>query len=86
MTSKAACPARHREATLIAIDRHAPYLAELQRRAEAVGIASCVAWAMCDMADLRFPDASFDLLWCQGAVHAIGWRSTIARLGNGLPI
>jgi len=60
------------EARIVALDNHAPFLAELQRRAAAGGVAERVAPVLGDMAALPFPAGSFDLLWCEGAAYIMG--------------
>jgi len=60
------------EARIVALDNHGPFLAELQRRAVAGGVADRVATVRGDMAALPFPAGSFDLLWCEGAAYIMG--------------
>jgi ubiquinone/menaquinone biosynthesis C-methylase UbiE len=65
------------EARIVALDNHAPFLAELQRRAAAAGAAERVAPVLGDMAALPFPNGSFDLLWCEGAAYMLGLRQAL---------
>jgi SAM-dependent methyltransferase len=77
------------QATITALDNHAPFLAEAAQRAAARGVAGRVATVLGDMAMLPFPPGSFDLLWCEGAAYIIGlaralgsWRPLLAPNGR----
>jgi len=59
-------------ATITAIDTHEPFVEEANRRAAACGVAGRVTAALGDMRSLAFPDASFDLIWCEGAAYIMG--------------
>ncbi len=60
------------EAKITAIDSHAPFVEEANRRAAARGVGSRVTAALGDMGSLAFPAASFDLVWCEGAAYIMG--------------
>ena len=77
------------QARITAVDNHAPYLAELQRRAAERGVARRVTTVLADMRALPFAAASFDLLWCEGAAYIMGvgnalkaWRPLLAPGGR----
>lgn len=55
-----------------AVDTHPPYLADLTRRAEAEGLGGRLRATEADMTRLPFADASFDLLWSEGAIYLMG--------------
>ncbi len=81
--------ARHVQARIIAIDRHEPFVHELNLRLEAEGLAPRVEARVGDMARLDFAPGSFDLIWCEGAVYAMGfdqglreWRRLLAPGGH----
>jgi len=59
-------------ARIVALDNHAPFLAEVQRRAVAGGVTDRITTVLADMAALPFPADSFDLLWCEGAAYILG--------------
>ncbi|MFB3133964.1 MAG: methyltransferase domain-containing protein [Rhodothermales bacterium] len=61
-----------------AIDTHQPYLDELTRRAEQAHLASRIRAQYGDMFALDFEDASFDLIWSEGAIYIIGFREGLA--------
>lgn len=58
-----------------AVDNHLPFLEEVQRRAAAVGVAERIVVLNTSMTDLNFPDASFDLIWSEGAIYIVGFRT-----------
>src|SRR5262245_29336002 len=60
------------EARIVAVDIHAPFLQELQRRAKAAGVAHRIEALRADMAALPFAPGSFDLSWCEGAAYIMG--------------
>jgi SAM-dependent methyltransferase len=68
-----ACPAR-----ILAVDSHAPFLAQLDARAAALQLASCVTTQPGDMADLHLPDHAFDVLWSEGAIFIVGFARGLA--------
>ncbi len=59
-------------ARIMAVDNHAPFVAEANRRAAARGLADRVTAVLGDMRALAFRPASFDLLWCEGAAYIMG--------------
>ncbi len=74
---------------VVAIDTHPPFLTELNRRARRLGVARRLDTRVGDMRGLDFPPASFDLLWCEGAIYNIGfeaglqaWRPLLASDGH----
>ncbi|MBX7256300.1 MAG: class I SAM-dependent methyltransferase [Candidatus Hydrogenedentes bacterium] len=60
------------EGPIIAVDTHAPYLDELNRRARAAGVAHRIETRNQSMFELDFPDASFDAIWSEGAIYFMG--------------
>ncbi|MBK8979225.1 MAG: methyltransferase domain-containing protein [Planctomycetes bacterium] len=75
-------------ARLTAVDLYREYLDELAARAAAAGVADRVAIVRADMRELPFPDASFDLVWSEGAAWVMGfdaalwsWRRLLAPAG-----
>ncbi len=61
--------------TILAVDNHQPYLDELQRRAEAAGVADKIRTRLKDMHDLGPEEGVFDLIWCEGAIFIMGFRA-----------
>jgi len=80
--------ARSCKAQINAVDNHAPFVDTLNRRAAEAGCADRVTAEVGDMAELAFPDRSFDVLWAEGSIFIIGfdlglslWRRLIAPDG-----
>lgn len=74
-------------AEVTAVDLHQPYLDELARAAADRGLV--VRTVRASMADLSFPDGSFDLIWAEGSAYIIGfdtalrsWRRLLAPGGR----
>jgi predicted N-acetyltransferase YhbS/SAM-dependent methyltransferase len=75
-------------AHVTAVDLHEPFLAELRRAAADRGLAESVRTVATDMAELPYPDGSFDLVWAESSAYAIGfdralrsWRRLLAPGG-----
>jgi SAM-dependent methyltransferase len=64
-------------AHITAVDLLAPFLATLQQRIAAAGLASCVAPLEASMSELPFTDAQFDLLWSEGAIYNMGFENGV---------
>jgi SAM-dependent methyltransferase len=60
------------EAEVIALDLHAPFLADTQARADAAGLGARLRTHAGDMAEPPFAPASLDLIWSEGAANSIG--------------
>jgi SAM-dependent methyltransferase len=73
------------EASIIAVDLHPPFVAETERRARARGVADRVRAQPADMTALPFADASFDLVWCEGAAYVMGLPAALAAWRRLLP-
>lgn len=65
-----------------AVDDHQPYLDELNRRAEAQGLADMIETRCADMNELDLGGETFDLVWAEGSAYIMGiaealraWRS-----------
>jgi len=56
-----------------AVDNHAPFLADLRRRAELAGLAGDIQPILGSMFELPFEEASFDLIWSEGAIYIMGF-------------
>lgn len=60
---------------ITAVDVHEPVLDEVQRRAEAAGVAERVVPLNMSMTELDFPDETFDVIWSEGAIFIMGFRA-----------
>ena len=77
------------EATIVAVDFHAPYLEQLRRRADEAGCADRIETVHGDMSALNFEPGAFDLIWCEGAAYIMGlplalqaWRPLLREGGR----
>lgn len=77
------------EAKAVAVDLHAPFLAEAALRAEKAGVGARLETLKADMGALPFEPGRFDLLWCEGAIYFLGigqaldlWRPLLAPGGR----
>jgi ubiquinone/menaquinone biosynthesis C-methylase UbiE len=77
------------EASITAVEFHAPFVEEARRRAKAAGCAERVTVLEGDMRALPFEPGSFDLIWCEGAAYIMGvsnalaaWRPLLATGGR----
>ncbi|QEV21413.1 bifunctional class I SAM-dependent methyltransferase/N-acetyltransferase [Streptomyces alboniger] len=75
-------------AEVTAVDLHEPFLDELRAAADARGLTGSITTVHADMAQLPYPDGSFDLVWAEGSAYAIGfdnalraWRRLLAPSG-----
>jgi SAM-dependent methyltransferase len=59
---------------VIALDLHAPFLAQQAAAARAAGLSDRVDSVCADMRAAPFPPAVFDLVWSEGALYSIGFR------------
>jgi ubiquinone/menaquinone biosynthesis C-methylase UbiE len=81
--------ARATDAHITAVDNHAPFVEILKNQLAQRGLGHRVSPELGDMADLRFPDESFDVIWSEGAVFIIGfdralsiWRRLLRPQGH----
>jgi SAM-dependent methyltransferase len=63
-----------------AVDTHAPFLTELERRARAEGVSERVTTLCCSLDALPLPDAGFDLVWSEGALYSVGFDAALRAL------
>ncbi len=82
------CLARCLDANIVAVDNHQPYLDALDRSGRAVGLEKRLEIVNASMDALPFGDASFDLIWSEGAIYCMGfdagltaWRRLLASDG-----
>lgn len=63
--------------TITAVDFHEPFLEELRRRAEALGITDRVETRRLDMTSLPFEPESFDSIWAEGSAYIVGIEAAL---------
>lgn len=71
--------ARATQAQIFAVDRHEPFVVQLRARARSMGLEARVGAEVGDMAALRFPDGSFDVVWSEGAIFILGFARGLAE-------
>lgn len=71
--------AQQLNARITAVDFLPEFLGELQKRAEAAGVADRISTVACSMDELQFADAEFDVIWSEGAIYNIGFEKGVAR-------
>jgi SAM-dependent methyltransferase len=77
------------EARITAVDKHLPFVAALNRQAEARGWKHRLVAQQGDMNQLDFPESSFDLIWSEGAIYLLGleqglraWQRLLVKGGS----
>lgn len=75
-------------AEVTAVDLHRPFLDELERAAAERGLSPRIRTVHRSMADLPYPDRSFDAVWAEGSAYNLGfdtalrsWRRLLAEDG-----
>ena len=66
------------QAQIVAVDNHAPFVAQLEKQAARLGLGDRITAQVGDMKDLHFPDGSFDVIWSEGAIFIIGFAKGLA--------
>jgi SAM-dependent methyltransferase len=71
--------ARTTGAWIVAVDIRQQVLDELNERAEAAGVLSQVTTVKASMLEMDFDDASFDLIWSEGAIYIAGFAAGLGE-------
>ncbi len=66
--------ARETYGRITAVDRHQPYLDELDRRAKRQWLSDRIHTINASMMALDLPDETFDLIWSEGAIYVMGFE------------
>ncbi len=66
------------DAQIVAVDNHPPFINAIAHRSAELGFGNRIAATIGDMADLKFPNGSFDVVWSEGAVFIIGFSKGLA--------
>jgi len=59
---------------IIGIDIHQPSLDRFTKRIEEVGLSDRVKTLNCSMSNMEFAEESFDIIWSEGSIFAIGFK------------
>ncbi len=71
--------ARLLNAEITAVDFLQEFLDVLQARVEEAGLSDNVSTLCASMDDLSLPEASFDVLWSEGAIYNIGFEKGVGQ-------
>lgn len=66
------------EAQVTGLDAHAPFLEAARAQVATAGFAERFTAVEADMGQPPFPQASFDLIWSEGAIYSIGVEAALA--------
>ncbi|MFC2068949.1 class I SAM-dependent methyltransferase [Chloroflexota bacterium] len=66
--------ARLSQGEIIGIDIDQPALDKFERRIKEGGLTDRIRVVNCSMLDMDFPDESFDIIWSEGSIYAIGFE------------
>jgi len=66
--------ARLSRGNVIGIDIDQPALNKFARRIKEAGLTDRIQVINCSMFDMDFPDESFDVVWAEGSIYAIGFE------------
>lgn len=66
------------DAQITALDHHPAFVARTRQRVAELGLEGRVTVQSGDMKYLRFADASFDVIWCEGAIFVIGFAEGLS--------
>jgi SAM-dependent methyltransferase len=66
------------------IDEHA--LNRLDAKIKKAGLSHRVSTLRCSMADMNFPDESFDIIWSEGSIYVVGFENGLRAWSRFLRI
>jgi SAM-dependent methyltransferase len=76
------------DGAIVAVDFHQPFVDALKQRGKDLGLAEQVTALLGDMKDLQFDSQSFDVIWSEGAIYNVGfktgleiWKPLLKRAG-----
>ncbi len=64
---------------IVAIDNYQPFLDRLEYNAARLGLSDKIESLKADMFNLRFQEASFDIIWSEGAVYILGLQNALKQ-------
>lgn len=71
--------AKSTDGEIVAIDTCQTALRRLSSRVRKAGLAARVKVERCSMSDMDFPDESFDIVWAEGSIAAIGFEKGLSE-------
>jgi ubiquinone/menaquinone biosynthesis C-methylase UbiE len=74
--------ARLSEGQITALDINEPLRDRLNKRIEEAAFSNRVKTVKCSMFEMDFPDESFDIIWAEGSISAIGFEKGLRELSR----
>ena len=72
--------ARLSKGEVVGIDINQSLIDEVNRKIRREGFSNRVKAETCSVVELDFPDESFDVIWVEAAIHAIGFEKGLKKL------
>jgi serine/threonine-protein kinase HipA len=69
--------ARELGSKIVAVDLHEPFLEQLSRAAEELGLSHLIEPRRADMTSPGVPPGSIDLIWSEGSAYALGFAEAL---------
>ncbi len=66
-----------RDATIMALDTHEPFLDELVKRSDEARVLDRIEPLRISMFDMPFPNEHFDLVWAEGSAYIMGFQNAL---------
>jgi len=76
--------ARLSNGNITAIDIDPELIHRLEAKIETSGLSDRIKAITCSMFDMDFPEESFDVIWCEGAIEPIGFERGLTEWGRYL--
>jgi SAM-dependent methyltransferase len=64
---------------LTALDRHQPFLNELEKQAEIAGVKERIKTVTASMRAMPFKEEAFDVIWSEAAIYIMGFQQGITQ-------
>lgn len=66
--------------TVVALDLLPDMIARVEAEATRAGVADRLETLQLDMNEMDFPEASFDVIWCEGAIYFLGFEKGLRKV------
>ncbi|MBP1920499.1 class I SAM-dependent methyltransferase [Youngiibacter multivorans] len=66
-----------RDAKVMAVDTHEPFLDELVKRSDEARVLDRIEPLKISMFDMHFPNEHFDLVWAEGSAYIMGFQNAL---------
>lgn len=68
--------------TVVALDLLPEMIAQVSARAKSAGVSDRLETLKQDMTKMAFPEASFDIVWSEGAIYFLGFEAGLKKVKN----